>query len=551
VRLGVRLGVAVSAWEIGLLLALVGLGAMVIGYELSDVPRGFWGDEGAFWLSARLYEPGDVLRDPFRPEVYGFPFAGTLAPSLSQSIFGPTVFAWRASTAVFVLLTIAPLYFLARSIFGRTAAFVSVVVFFSSPYLLAFGRMGYNNMQALPPLVLSALLGLAALQRRSAFLFFGAGVAAGLGFYAYPAARLAPFLLGALIFHAGMTRRFAWREAGIALALAAAGTVLAGFPPALSGLVEPGPEARKKLIEGLLLHERYVSIVFPDAPIASYRRIEWAQVPLVFDPLITLRLLARGVVRTMLAFHDPAIVQTQYIRGPLAGRWTSAFALAGVALGASRIRWPGPALLLVWTALALVLLSIVNSFPPQHAHMVVIIPVLAIWMGASVAALAEQVRRLPWPGAAATAAAVAAIAAAVFATLGVREYRAAADDFLGHAEMAMVWEAMDLEDGEYVLWVYTDPHYGVRTPVAISMFDLEERYRRVHVGRLLEDRFARERDGASVVVVGELRVPDEAMQELPLRVAQQAFPGWSVEQLKDTGIVIGWTLRPPREPRGR
>jgi hypothetical protein len=264
--------------------------------------------------------------------------------------------------------------------------------------------------------------------------------------------------------------------------------------------------------------------------------------------MITLRLLLRGIVRTLLSFHDADLVSLHFIRGPLGGRWTSALLLPGIALGLSRIRSSGHVMLLAWTVLAMLLLSIFNAEPPHDAHMVVIIPALAIWCGAAIGALAARLGDLQWRGARVAARIGAVIVVAALTAAGVREYRSNTPDFLAHAKMAVWWEAMDLDEGEYVVWVHTEPHYlEPQPPLGIRMFDLEEHYRYVPLDQMLDPARAGDIDGASAVIVAVIRSPDPATRDFPLEVARFALPEWSLEPLTNVGVPRGWIFRPPQE----
>jgi hypothetical protein len=267
----------------------------------------------------------------------------------------------------------------------------------------------------------------------------------------------------------------------------------------------------------------------------------------LFDPWITVRLLGRGVLRTLLSLHDEEMVNFHYIRGPLAGRWISALVLPGIAIAISRVRSPGMGMLLAWTLLSLTLLSIINGGPPQQTHLVPIIPVLAIWIGATIGVLADHVRTLPWRWSPAVAAAGAAIAVTTLAVLGIREYRAAAPDFLSHAEMAVWWEAMEVEDDEYVVWVHTAPHYLTETPLGIRMFGLQDHYVYVPLEGMLDPARRNELDGAAAVVVGARAVPDPAGRDFPYEVARIALPGWTIEPLFNLTEPRGWIFRPPQD----
>jgi hypothetical protein len=131
--------------------------------------------------------------------------------------------------------------------------------------------------------------------------------------------------------------------------------------------------------------------------------------------------------------------------------------------------------------------------------------------------------------------------------LGIREYRAAAPDFLAHAEMAVWWEAMEVEDGEYVVWVHTAPHYLTETPLGIRMFDLQDHYNYMPLEEMLTANGQAELVRASAVVVGARAVPDPAGRDFPYEVARIALPGWTVEPLFNLTEPRGWIFRPPKD----
>ncbi len=64
----------------------------------------------------------------------------------SMSLFGDSLTAIRLVSAVFGTLTIPALYFLARSLFGRTTALIAALLLATFPAAIHFSRIGLNNV---------------------------------------------------------------------------------------------------------------------------------------------------------------------------------------------------------------------------------------------------------------------------------------------------------------------------------------------------------------------------------------------------------------------
>ena len=105
-------------------------------------------------------------------------------------LFGVNIWGWRFASVLAGTFTVIPLYLLAREWFDRRVAIVAALIMVSSPYYLSFARMGYNNSQALFPVVFSLYFWSLGYRQNSTLYYWLAGLAAGLGFYTYPAAWL-------------------------------------------------------------------------------------------------------------------------------------------------------------------------------------------------------------------------------------------------------------------------------------------------------------------------------------------------------------------------
>jgi 4-amino-4-deoxy-L-arabinose transferase-like glycosyltransferase len=81
------------------------------------------------------------------------------------------------------VVTIPPLYLLARETYGNKVAIVSSIVMATSPYFIVFSRLGYNNIQALFFTTLTLYWLYIGVQRNSFFYIFLAGGMAGLDLY--------------------------------------------------------------------------------------------------------------------------------------------------------------------------------------------------------------------------------------------------------------------------------------------------------------------------------------------------------------------------------
>lgn len=154
------------------------------------------GDEYAFYdvasmVLARLPTAtvGSQLYNP--TAVYGsHPGVSVLLQAASLRLFGDNVFGWRFGGIYLTAVSLIFLYPFYRTLGRARLAFLACALLAASHYLMSFGKIGYNNLQAL--FAFSAALGTAAwvVRSRRPLASLACGVALGLAFYVYPGALL-------------------------------------------------------------------------------------------------------------------------------------------------------------------------------------------------------------------------------------------------------------------------------------------------------------------------------------------------------------------------
>jgi 4-amino-4-deoxy-L-arabinose transferase-like glycosyltransferase len=375
---GVRLSVRLSRSEtIALGIAFVVI-LIVFAYRLGDVPIGIWGDEGAFFVTARDIARNTVTPDAFGLGTYSFPMAGSIYQAFWIELFGENVAAWRLGSIIVAALVSVPLYFLVRTTLGRRVAWTSIALYAVSPYLLTYARMGYNNIQAILPVVLMLALTWIAARRDSRLYAFLAGGAGGLTFFTHPSARIVILLALGWLLWMWITRTVRGRSIVGQIAVMSLGLIVIAAPPIVYGVSRYPDAFANKLAESSFNNVFYARDLFPETDLYSQTgSFHVGDQQLFYEPSIYASLLVRGAVRTALSFHTPTIVNENFLIGALADPFGIVYVLG---LGWCLARWKRSAYAIfpAWLLIGGFVLSGMSAFPPRAALMLPVAPALIV-----------------------------------------------------------------------------------------------------------------------------------------------------------------------------
>jgi 4-amino-4-deoxy-L-arabinose transferase-like glycosyltransferase len=121
--------------------------------------------------------------------VYGsHPYFSSLLQAISMALLGVNNFGWRFSSLFLAAISIGFFYLFFKNYISTRLALIVAILLAGSQYVMNFGKIGYNNLQAL--LMMGIILWASSYAVRHAHLlgFFILGLCMGGSFYVYPAA---------------------------------------------------------------------------------------------------------------------------------------------------------------------------------------------------------------------------------------------------------------------------------------------------------------------------------------------------------------------------
>jgi len=178
-----RISGVVAVW---IMIATVGM--TIYTYGIDSWRYAFIGDEYACYLVAKSFitDPASMPNLLSSVGVYDVhPIFASFNHSLSLRLFGNTVYGWRLSEGMMVMLSAAALYALVRQVKGKGTALLAASLFIGSHHLLAFAHIGYMSLQCIVAFTAMLALAVFALRHRSALAMFLCGVAAAFAFYTF------------------------------------------------------------------------------------------------------------------------------------------------------------------------------------------------------------------------------------------------------------------------------------------------------------------------------------------------------------------------------
>lgn len=375
------------------IILLLFFGFAVCAFALNDIPVYIIPDEGAFWETARALAQKEIHPAIFDSGVYTFPIASSIFQGWILRIFGINLWSWRFASVIPAVMTVIPLYLLAKLWFGRTTAITAGAMMLANPYFISFSRMGYNNSQALFPVTLCIFFFALAARKGSFFYLWLAGLTVGFSFYTYFATWLGLVTLCFGVLYLWVRKELTPKKTFIVL-----GTILIAwsvvFAPRIaytaSGPLNEG--LVYKIIETNFINVFYARAYYADTALTRLTPlIQLGQDHAIFyEPVLYGELLYRGTVRTFLAMFNPYIVYEHFLNSGLSGVISPIFFLIGLAISLRSFKQLRFALPTIWFISGMFFLSIVGAFPPRHTHMVSIIPCLALIAGIGLNAVVKS-----------------------------------------------------------------------------------------------------------------------------------------------------------------
>ncbi|HTX79153.1 MAG TPA: glycosyltransferase family 39 protein [Longilinea sp.] len=160
--------------------------------------------------------------------VYGsHPYFSSLLQAISMALLGTNNFGWRFSSVFLAAVSIGFFYLFFKNFVSERVALITAALLAVSQYLMNFGKIGYNNLQALFVMGLILWAGGFALRYGRSLGFFILGLCMGGAFYVYPAALyILPIPIIFLLFYLPPVNSQALRRWGAMVA----GMLLLVFP---------------------------------------------------------------------------------------------------------------------------------------------------------------------------------------------------------------------------------------------------------------------------------------------------------------------------------
>ena len=383
-------------WIDWLLMLLLFCAAIASGaFLLRDLAPWLIPDEGAFWELTRA-----IAIQQYRPAffdfgVYSFPIASSVFQGWIARWAGVDLWGWRFASVLAGSATIFPLYLLAHELFDRRVAVLTCVLMMVNPYYITFARLGYNNSQALFPVVLAVYFMVIALRRGSYFYWWLAGLTAGLGYYTYFAAWLGVVIIVISVMALPIVAKIPLRKTVLIFLTVMSAWLMMALPRIVYGISsETDHSLYYKMAETSFVSGFYGRAIFGEEVInhVPHWRIgpEGSSIEAFYNPELYGILWVRGILRSLAILFDGTLYKDHFIVTSLLGPGTTLFFVVGLASMLTRLRKNAAHFILnVWFWLGLIGLSMLAAFPPRPTHSVALIPILALFSALGLVLLVE------------------------------------------------------------------------------------------------------------------------------------------------------------------
>ncbi len=315
-------------------------------FDYNSWKYSYIGDEYHFFKMASGILEGKKEINIFSENgVYETPLLTSIYQAAVMLFTGGGFFGWKLSSAIVVPLAVIPFYAWHKMVFNRNVAMIAVAALAFSKTMLAFGHIGYNNIQ---PVLIYAMVLFAlenALRKNSLFWSFATGMILGLGAYNYHTSRLFVILAAAYWFFHPLRKSFSLKNAIIG-----AGTYAA-------------------IILFLVVSPDFYSIMLERTSAAAR---------LKFDPGEKVGMIIKNFLSGFAMFaYSPG--QKHFIIGGLANPVAAFGMFAGFVWAALNIRrnWWAGVFLVTYPIFVFFIAAIVPYKAPAYTRMQSVVPLLA------------------------------------------------------------------------------------------------------------------------------------------------------------------------------
>lgn len=356
---------------------LAGLGVLLVvalltrAYKLSTLPYDVDGDFASVGVAARALAAGP--RQIFSYDWAGTPTLGYLPPALTMMLFGDGLVGLNASGVIAGLLVISGVYLLGRDLFHpRVGLFAAALLTISYTHLAASRQSSY--IDPVPFLVFSVYFLLLGLREDRRWALVASGTVAALCFQMYSSGRILAPIVTFLFLHLLLFNRTWLRQRGREVALWV-----------LATLITLGPMLVVFVRDSHTLMRRTGEVFILNPAIIQHQKGVYQT-----DSLGVI--LLEQARHSALMFHSYWDTGTQFaLRVPFLDPFTGVLFTLGVGYALVRWRRTGPALLLLWTTLVVLLGAVLTANPPYWPHLIVLLPPAALFAALALNQLYEIV----------------------------------------------------------------------------------------------------------------------------------------------------------------
>jgi len=193
-------------WEFLVLVMIMAVGTWIRFHMLDSIPYGVECDEaGSGWAAMQaLYEK---LPSLITAKEGGRPLFMLMPKVISFKLFGVNSFSLKFMSAIWGVLGVTALYFMARHMFGIKAAMGAAALLSLSRIQIHFSRYGWSNTLMILILTMGFYFLIKGLEQRKKIYFFLSGILMSFCVQTETAARLVPLICGGLLIYLWLTQR--------------------------------------------------------------------------------------------------------------------------------------------------------------------------------------------------------------------------------------------------------------------------------------------------------------------------------------------------------